>query len=85
MNTFIQHLKKPELAPLFVSVGFAMGLCGVAVTRAALTNPDVTWSRERNPEPWQAIKPGQKVKFFGKDVSSFPRPASDKAYEAIGR
>lgn len=41
------------LIPLFGSLGFAMTLAGTYLLRLSTVNPDVSWRRKTNPEPWQ--------------------------------
>jgi len=45
--------KHYALVPLFGAVGFGMVLSGGYTIRLALQNPDVSWRRKSNPEPWQ--------------------------------
>lgn len=79
------HLKRPELVAIFMSVGSGTVISSLYLLRLATRGPEVTWSRIRNPEPWQSIQPGQRIKFLGKDISNYRRPASDEAYAAIGQ
>ncbi|XP_008558297.1 cytochrome c oxidase subunit NDUFA4 [Microplitis demolitor] len=71
----LKSLKKnPSLLPLFacVIVG-GIGASGYLI-RLATKNPDVTWSRKRNPEPWQEYKTKQ-YKFKSQvDHSKSPVP-----------
>jgi len=41
------------LIPLAGALGFGLALSVVYTIRLALQNPDVTWRRGSNPEPWQ--------------------------------
>jgi len=41
------------LAPLAAALGFGLTLSAGYITRLALQNPDVSWRRYTNPEPWQ--------------------------------
>jgi NADH dehydrogenase (ubiquinone) 1 alpha subcomplex subunit 4 len=41
------------LIPLYGAVGFGIGLSAVYTLRLAMQNPDVSWRRKSNPEPWQ--------------------------------
>merc|ERR1712221_29343 len=45
--------KHYALVPLFGALGFGMVLAGGYTLRLALQNPDVSWRRYTNPEPWQ--------------------------------
>ncbi|KAM8703138.1 hypothetical protein ACLKA7_007849 [Drosophila subpalustris] len=60
----LQSLKKnPALIPLYVCV--AAGAVGAVyyMARLATRNPDVTWNRTSNPEPWQEYK-NKQYKFY---------------------
>lgn len=48
-----------QLIPLYVCVG--AGACAAVfyMFRLATRNPDVTWNRSSNPEPWQEYKEKQ--------------------------
>ncbi|XP_043469828.1 cytochrome c oxidase subunit NDUFA4-like [Leptopilina heterotoma] len=49
----LQGLRKhPSLIPLFVCLGIGSSVAAFCTLRAALTNPDITWSNKNNPEPW---------------------------------
>jgi len=45
--------KHYSLVPLFGAVGFGITLSGLYTLRLAVQNPDVSWRRKANPEPWQ--------------------------------
>ena len=45
--------KHYSLVPLFGAVGFGITLSGLYTLRLAVQNPDVSWRRTANPEPWQ--------------------------------
>jgi len=47
------------LAPLYVSVGFGLGFSVIYTVRLAIQNPDVSWRRTSNPEPWQRRVDGE--------------------------
>ncbi|XP_065354916.1 cytochrome c oxidase subunit NDUFA4 [Calliphora vicina] len=73
----LQSIKKnPALIPLYVCVG--AGACGAIfyMFRLATRNPDVTWNRSSNPEPWQEYKEKQ-YKFYSpiRDYSKTKSPA----------
>ena len=42
-----------QLIPLFVSLGVGVAAAAFYSVRLAVRNPDVTWDRKNNPEPWQ--------------------------------
>lgn len=80
---FLQHLKQPELVPLFAIIGAGGVMSSCYLLRLATKGPEVTWKHHGNPEPWQIIAPSQRIKLMGKDLSSYGRPAPDAAYAAI--
>ncbi|KFM77454.1 NADH dehydrogenase [ubiquinone] 1 alpha subcomplex subunit 4, partial [Stegodyphus mimosarum] len=50
----LASLKKHySLIPLFVIVGGGMVLSVAYLARLAFKNPEVSWRRKTNPEPWQ--------------------------------
>jgi len=63
---YLKHHK--SLKPLFVALGFGVGLSFFYTIRLALQNPDVSWRRTSNPEPWQHRVDGDgktvRYKFF---------------------
>ena len=42
-----------QLIPLFVALGAGVLGAGYYTLRLAVRNPDLTWDRKKNPEPWQ--------------------------------
>ncbi|KAF7204425.1 cytochrome c oxidase subunit NDUFA4 isoform X1 [Nothobranchius furzeri] len=58
----------PSLIPLFVFIGGGATMSMLYLTRLALKNPDVSWDRTNNPEPWNKMEPNQqyKVEIFSK-------------------
>ncbi|XP_066932449.1 cytochrome c oxidase subunit NDUFA4-like [Clytia hemisphaerica] len=81
---FGQHIKLPELAPLFFCTGIGMGMAGLYLLRLATKGPEVTWSRVKNPEPWQVIGPQHRIKFYSPhDYAKLDRPAPQEAYDAL--
>jgi len=81
---FGQHIKLPELAPLFFCTGVGMSMAGLYLLRLATKGPEVTWSRVRNPEPWQVIGPNHQTKFYSpNDYTKLDRPAPQEAYDAL--
>lgn len=55
--------KNPALIPLYVCVAAGAIGAGYYILRLATRNPDVTWNRTTNPEPWQHYKDKQ-YKFY---------------------
>jgi len=48
-----QSLKEMySLIPLFLSVGGAVTMSALYITRLAIKNPDVSWRLKSNQEPW---------------------------------
>ncbi|XP_061564015.1 cytochrome c oxidase subunit NDUFA4-like [Cololabis saira] len=54
----------PALIPLFVFIGGGAAMSMMYLGRLALKNPDVSWDRTNNPEPWNKIGPNQQYKFY---------------------
>ncbi|XP_050656282.1 cytochrome c oxidase subunit NDUFA4-like [Macaca thibetana thibetana] len=63
-----QAKKHPSLIPLFVFIG--AGGTGVAlfVLHLALFNPDVSWDRKNNPEPWNKWGPNDQNEFYSLNI-----------------
>jgi len=61
MSTFVKHLKKPGLIPLFSVLGFGIIMGAGMVASHLLKSPEETWPAdpEDNLESCEAIKPGQ--------------------------
>ncbi|CAL8141753.1 unnamed protein product [Orchesella dallaii] len=57
--TWTSIKKNPAILPIYGLVGIAMGIAGFYIVRLATRNPEVTWSRARNPEPWNEYKDKQ--------------------------
>ncbi|KAB0378286.1 hypothetical protein FD755_009864 [Muntiacus reevesi] len=58
-----QAKKHPSLIPLFIFIGASL-----YVTRLALFNPDVSWERKNNPEPWNQLGPNDQYKFYSVNI-----------------
>ncbi|CAJ1081091.1 cytochrome c oxidase subunit NDUFA4 [Xyrichtys novacula] len=54
----------PALIPLFVFIGGGATMSMMYLGRLALKNPDVSWDRKNNPEPWNNMQPDQQYKLF---------------------
>ncbi|XP_067825127.1 cytochrome c oxidase subunit NDUFA4-like [Heptranchias perlo] len=54
----------PSLIPLFVFIGAGSLGASMYLLRLALRNPDVSWNRKNNPEPWNNVAPTHQYKFF---------------------
>ncbi|XP_072927806.1 cytochrome c oxidase subunit NDUFA4L [Hemitrygon akajei] len=61
---FRQARSHPSLIPLFVIIGSGSLGAGGYLMRIAFRNPDVSWNRKSNPEPWNKIAPNEQYKFF---------------------
>ncbi|CAG4946404.1 cytochrome c oxidase subunit NDUFA4 [Colias croceus] len=73
----IQSLKKHKaLIPLFVCVGLGCGASVFYTLRLALRNPDVSWNKKSNPEPWEEYR-NKQYKFYSpnRDYSKEECPA----------
>uniref|UniRef100_A0A8C6EJQ1 Cytochrome c oxidase subunit NDUFA4 n=1 Tax=Microcebus murinus TaxID=30608 RepID=A0A8C6EJQ1_MICMU len=57
-----QAKKHPSLIPLFVFIGTGGTGAALYVLRLALFNPDVSWDRKNNPEPWNKLGPNDQYK-----------------------
>ncbi|XP_010902349.1 cytochrome c oxidase subunit NDUFA4 [Esox lucius] len=54
----------PALIPLLVFISGGTIMSGTYLARLALRNPDVSWDRKNNPEPWNNIAPNEQYKLF---------------------
>ncbi|KAM8825565.1 cytochrome c oxidase subunit NDUFA4L [Synchiropus picturatus] len=54
----------PALIPLFVFIGGGTAMSLMYLARLGLRNPDVSWDRKNNPEPWTRMAPTHQYKFF---------------------
>ncbi|XP_078298028.1 cytochrome c oxidase subunit NDUFA4 isoform X1 [Panthera onca] len=59
---FGQAKKHPSLIPLFIFIGAGGTGAALYVLRLALFNPDVSWDRKNNPEPWNKLGPNDQYK-----------------------
>jgi len=69
----------PALIPLFVFIGIGGGMCAAYVGRLALKNPECSWDRNGNPEPWNKMAPNQQYKLFtvNQDYSNLKKDRPD--------
>ncbi|ODN02965.1 Cytochrome c oxidase subunit NDUFA4 [Orchesella cincta] len=56
--------KYPAIIPLYVMLAAGVVLAAGAVTRTLIKNPEVSFNRKGNPEPWNDYRAKQ-YKFFG--------------------
>ncbi|KAF6720982.1 Cytochrome c oxidase subunit NDUFA4 [Oryzias melastigma] len=54
----------PALIPLFFFIGGGAAMSMLYLARLGLRNPDVSWDRKNNPEPWNKLGPTDQYKFF---------------------
>ncbi|KAG7271622.1 hypothetical protein CRUP_009280 [Coryphaenoides rupestris] len=65
LGTVGKQLKKhPALIPLFIFIGGGATMSMTYLARLALKNPDVSWDRNNNPEPWNKFEPTHQYKMF---------------------
>ncbi|KAM6951291.1 cytochrome c oxidase subunit NDUFA4-like [Aplochiton taeniatus] len=66
MIAFVSKLLKshPALIPLFIFIGGGAVMSVTYIGRLALRNPDVSWDRTNNPEPWNKLAPTDQYKLF---------------------
>lgn len=71
-----------SLIPLFVALGFGMCMAAGYTIRLATCNPDVSWRRKSNPEPWQHMvdENGNSKRY---KLSWFSRPGPGKAVYGV--
>jgi len=56
LKYLLRHTRRsPSLIPLFGAYGFGIGMAVTFTLRMATQNPDVSWRRKTNPEPWQKL------------------------------
>ena len=74
--TWASLKKNPALIPLYVCTAVGMAWSAFYTLRLATKNPDVTWSRKNNPEPWQEYR-NKQYKFYSpiRDYSNIESPA----------
>ncbi|KAB0373529.1 hypothetical protein FD755_015188 [Muntiacus reevesi] len=63
-----QAKRHPSLIPLFMVIGAGGTGAALSVMRLALFNPDVSWDRKNNPEPWNKLGPNDQYKFYSVNV-----------------
>ncbi|XP_009079782.1 PREDICTED: NADH dehydrogenase [ubiquinone] 1 alpha subcomplex subunit 4-like, partial [Acanthisitta chloris] len=56
------------LIPLFVIIGSGGVGAGLYLMRLAMFNPDVSWDKKNNPEPWNKMAPSDQYKFYSVNV-----------------
>uniref|UniRef100_A0A665WKW3 Cytochrome c oxidase subunit NDUFA4 n=1 Tax=Echeneis naucrates TaxID=173247 RepID=A0A665WKW3_ECHNA len=57
-------LSRHVLIPLFIFIGGGVTMSFTYLCRLALKNPDVSWDRKNNPEPWNKLEYNQQYKLF---------------------
>ncbi|XP_060052947.1 cytochrome c oxidase subunit NDUFA4-like [Erinaceus europaeus] len=61
---FSQAKKQPNLTSLFIFIGAGGTEAALYTIYLALFNPDVSWNRKNNPEPWNRLGPSDQYKFY---------------------
>ncbi|NWT67120.1 NDUA4 oxidase, partial [Prunella fulvescens] len=51
-----------QLIPLFVIIGSGGVGASLYLMRLAMFNPDVSWDKKNNPEPWNKMAPNEQYK-----------------------
>lgn len=75
----LQMIKRhPDVIPLLVIVPTVTSLAVAFGIRTALKNPDVSWDRHANPEPWNKIKQNQQTKLLNIHQDYSTRKFDDK-------
>ncbi|XP_021563294.1 cytochrome c oxidase subunit NDUFA4 isoform X2 [Carlito syrichta] len=64
----LQAKKHPSLIPLFIFIGAGGTGAALYLMRLAMFNPDVSWDRKNNPEPWNKLGPNDQYKFYSVNV-----------------
>ncbi|TNN03874.1 hypothetical protein fugu_000903 [Takifugu bimaculatus] len=70
------------LIPLFIFIGGGATMSMLYLSRLALRNPDVSWDRKNNPEPWNKMEPTQQYKFTLRFRLVLQRMALESCVEA---
>ncbi|XP_049723089.1 cytochrome c oxidase subunit NDUFA4-like [Elephas maximus indicus] len=60
--------KHPSLIPLFIFMGTGGTGAALYALHLALFNPDVSWDKKNNPEPWNRVAPNERYKFYSVNV-----------------
>ncbi|XP_062382117.1 cytochrome c oxidase subunit NDUFA4 [Sardina pilchardus] len=65
ISTVLKQLKShPALIPLFIFIGGGTGMSMLYLGRLATKNPECSWDRTNNPEPWNKVDPNHQYKMF---------------------
>uniref|UniRef100_G3P594 Cytochrome c oxidase subunit NDUFA4 n=1 Tax=Gasterosteus aculeatus aculeatus TaxID=481459 RepID=G3P594_GASAC len=57
-----------QLIPLLFFIGGGAAMSMMYLARLAIRNPDVSWDRKNNPEPWNKLAPTHQYKFYAVNV-----------------
>uniref|UniRef100_A0A8P0NXJ3 Cytochrome c oxidase subunit NDUFA4 n=1 Tax=Canis lupus familiaris TaxID=9615 RepID=A0A8P0NXJ3_CANLF len=64
----LQVKKHQHLIPLFIFIGARGTGAALYVLHLALFNPDVSWDRKNNTEPWNKLGPNDQYKLYSVNV-----------------
>ncbi|KAL7306821.1 hypothetical protein TKK_0000984 [Trichogramma kaykai] len=67
--------KHPALIPLFVCLGAGVAMSMFYTLRLATRNPDVSWNKKANPEPWNEYK-DRRYKFYSPTGAELEKSAA---------
>ncbi|XP_041618424.1 cytochrome c oxidase subunit NDUFA4-like [Vulpes lagopus] len=69
LHQIISQVKKHQhLIPLFIFIGARGTGAALYVLHLALFNPDVSWDRKNNTEPWNKLGPNDQYKLYSVNV-----------------
>nr|XP_059859336.1 cytochrome c oxidase subunit NDUFA4-like [Delphinus delphis] len=68
LQIIIQAKRHPSLIPIFIFTGVGGTGAALYVSHLVLFNPDVSWNRKDNPEPWNKLGPNDQYKFYSVNV-----------------
>ncbi|XP_046982712.1 cytochrome c oxidase subunit NDUFA4 [Schistocerca americana] len=74
--SFSSLKKNPSLIPLYICLGAGVAGAIFYTLRLATRNPEVTWNKRSNPEPWNDYS-NKQYKFYSpvRDYSKIESPA----------
>ncbi|CAN0363162.1 unnamed protein product [Lampetra fluviatilis] len=63
-NLFSKARKHRSLYPMLFFIGLGLSTAALYTLRLALRNPDISWNKKGNPEPWNNLEPTHQYKFL---------------------